>query len=153
MSIERLYSDENPLSSFHPDSKRKKKRELTRADSAFHPYPSVRHLKELYVNAPHFLKDGKDPKKFLEMMVSKAYDQVCMEKEGRIYGETKYRDGTFGVGYCQMIDKYQAKIVRAVVETFSFDEKNELTDEVCRLRDAVWDEIQKELKTDGCGGR
>ena len=153
MSIDRIRVDENPLSSFHPDSRKKKKKELTRADSAFHPYPAVKHLKELYVNAPHFLKDAKDPKKFLQMMVSKAYDQVCMEKEGRIYGETKYRDGQFGIGYCQMIDKYQKNVVGKVVESFVFDEKNGLTDEVCRLRDAVWDEIQKELKIDGCGGR
>lgn len=144
---------EETKSTFHPDSKKVKVSKLNTADYKLHPYSSIKHLKELYVNAPHFLKDGKDPKKFLEMMVSKAYDQVCMEKEGRIYGETKYRDGQFGIGYCQMIDKYQKNVVGKVVESFVFDEKNGLTDEVCRLRDAVWDEIQKELKIDGCGGR
>ena len=139
--------EEKSLSSFHPDSKRKRqKQKLNSTDYKRHPYPALKHLKELYVNAPHFLKDGKDPKKFLEMMVSKAYDQVCIEKDGHIYNQTKYRDGRFGVSYCEMMDKHQAKIVHGVAESFTFNEKEELTDEVCRLRDTVWETICRELK-------
>ena len=125
----------NSLSPLHPDQA------TTKIATYRHPYRSIKRLKELYANSRDVCLKAQSESGLLEILVSKAFDQICVEKQGWIWKNSKYFLG-YGIGYSEMIDKYERRVVKSVLDEFKNIENEDPTDFVCRIRDATFEKIE-----------
>lgn len=140
----------NQLSPLHPDHGKP----LSKIATYRHPYRSIKHMKELYTNSRDVFLKAQDKNGLLEILITKAFDQMCVEKAGWIWENSKYYRG-YGIGYAEMIDKYQRGIVKSLLQEIQYDETEDATDFVCKIRDATFDKIEVKLipaKAVGRGG-
>lgn len=130
------------LSPLHPHHAKQETSQTSKIATYRHPYRSIKQLKELYANSRDVFLKAQTREGLLEILVTKAYDQICVEKAGWIWGNSKYYLG-YGIGYAEMVDKYQRRVVKSILEEFDYGPDDEaLTDFVCRIRDTTFEKIE-----------